>query len=234
MRCTTCGEYIYKARKFNSRKEDVYDRNHLGLRIYRFYIKCTACLSEISYRTDPANTDYVLEAGATRNFDALCKAEKQAELDEKARQEEIKLNPMLLLEERTNASKGELEKMGALEDLYELNTRNKDTELPDEMLIQYRKLKEQEDNEVEKQDEEFVNLVFGTNSNNQKVKRIVDEDDETTSVQQLKIKGDKEIFQNLSKHKGKRKRWERSIGSLSKKSTLHGMVVKRIGDRIPG
>ena len=83
MRCTTCGEYIYKGRKFNSRKEDVDDMNHLGLRIYRFYIKCTSCLSEISFRTDPANTDYVLEAGATRNFEALSKAEKQAEAAEK-------------------------------------------------------------------------------------------------------------------------------------------------------
>jgi hypothetical protein len=57
--------FIYY-RKFNARKEDVDNMNHLGLRIYRFYIKCTACLSEISFRTDPANTDYVLEAGATR------------------------------------------------------------------------------------------------------------------------------------------------------------------------
>ena len=53
MRCTTCGEYIYKVmlfmlmlkimdiilqgRKFNARKEDVDDMNYLGLRIYRFY-----------------------------------------------------------------------------------------------------------------------------------------------------------------------------------------------------
>ena len=50
----------------------------------RFYIKCTACLSEISFRTDPANTDYVLEAGATRNFEALSKAEKQAEAEANA------------------------------------------------------------------------------------------------------------------------------------------------------
>ena len=50
----------------------------------RFYIKCTACLSEISFRTDPANTDYILEAGATRNFEALSKAEKQAEAEANA------------------------------------------------------------------------------------------------------------------------------------------------------
>merc|ERR1712168_775791 len=117
MRCTTCGEYIYKGRKFNSRKEDVDDMNHLGLRIYRFYIKCTACLSEISFRTDPANTDYVLEAGATRNFEALSKAEKIAEEEQKAYQEELKTNPMKLLEERTEQSKNEMDKMEALEEL---------------------------------------------------------------------------------------------------------------------
>ena len=61
MRCTTCGEYIYKGRKFNARKEDVDDMNYLGLRIYRFYIKCTACVSEICFRTDPASTDYIIE-----------------------------------------------------------------------------------------------------------------------------------------------------------------------------
>merc|ERR1711994_602868 len=152
-RCTTCREYIYKGRKFNSRKEDVDDMNHLGLRIYRFYIKCTACLSEISFRTDPANTDYVLEAGATRNFEALSKAENQADLDQKAYQEEIKLNPMKLLEERTEASKNEMERMEALEELQELNKRKLKNELPDEMLSQFKKVKEPDVDEVEKQDE---------------------------------------------------------------------------------
>merc|ERR1712226_13735 len=177
MRCTTCGEYIYKGRKFNSRKEDVDDMNHLGLRIYRFYIKCTACLSEISFRTDPANTDYVLEAGATRNFEALSKAEKQAELDEKAYQEDIKLNPMKLLEERTEASKNEMERMEALEELHELNKRNLKNELPDEMIAQYQKLNEPDEDEVEKQDEEFIKSVFGKDTNNQTIKRIIDEDE---------------------------------------------------------
>ena len=91
--------------------------NHLGLRIYRFYIKCTACLGEISFRTDPANTDYVLEAGATRNFEALAKAEKQAELEAKAYQEELETNPMKMLEERTEQSRNEMERLEAIEEL---------------------------------------------------------------------------------------------------------------------
>jgi hypothetical protein len=39
MRCNTCGEYIYKGKKFNARKEDVENEDYLGIRIYRFYIK---------------------------------------------------------------------------------------------------------------------------------------------------------------------------------------------------
>lgn len=39
MRCATCGEYIYKGKKFNARKEDVENQDYLGIRIYRFYIK---------------------------------------------------------------------------------------------------------------------------------------------------------------------------------------------------
>ena len=40
------------------------------------WFQCTRCLSEISFKTDPANTDYVIEAGATRNFMALKLAEE--------------------------------------------------------------------------------------------------------------------------------------------------------------
>lgn len=209
--------------------------NHLGLRIYRFYIKCTACLSEISFRTDPANTDYVLEAGATRNFEALSKAEKQAELDEKAYQEEIKLNPMKLLEERTEASKNEMERMEALEELHELNKRNLKNELPDAMiskLNEMQKVVEQKEDEAEKQDEEFVMSVFGKDSNNQKIKRIVedsDEDDDQSQAPRKQPKIDKptDILSNRTIDKEKKNDWEKSIGGLSKKSTLKGMIVKK-------
>ena len=87
--------------------------HHLGLRIYQLYIKCTACISDILFRTDLANTDYVIEAGATRNFEALAKAEKLAEEEQKATQEEMKNNPMKLLEECTEASKLEMKKIEA-------------------------------------------------------------------------------------------------------------------------
>jgi len=188
MRCTTCGEYIYKGRKFNSRKEDVDDMNHLGLRIYRFYIKCTACLSEISFRTDPANTDYILEAGATRNFEALSKAEKQAEAEERAHKEELENNPMKLLEERTEASKNEMERMEALEEMQELNKRTIKVDY-DTMLSNYDKLREIEAKKQEEEDEEEIKRVFGKEpSGGVKVKRILDDNDDSSDEETPRAK----------------------------------------------
>jgi len=227
MRCTTCGEYIYKGRKFNSRKEDVDDMNHLGLRIYRFYIKCTACLSEISFRTDPANTDYVLEAGATRNFEALSKAEKQAEQEEKAHQEELQNNPMKLLEERTEASKNEMERMEALEELQEMNKRNVKIDY-DSMLGRYDKLRKDEAQKQEEEDESFIKSVFGKEPNSgSKVKRILDEpdDDSDDDLKRPKVKMAKpekptDILGKSTESKDKS--WQKSIGGMvvAKKNAL--------------
>jgi hypothetical protein len=232
MRCTTCGEYIYKGRKFNSRKEDVDDMNHLGLRIFRFYIKCTACLSEISFRTDPANTDYVLEAGATRNFEALSKAEKIAEQEQKAYQEELKNNPMKLLEERTEASKNEMDRMEALEELQELNKRESKINY-EEMLSNYDRLREQEDAKEEAEDEEFVKKVFGKEGG-VKIKRIIDNEDESDEDSGLynlskpkipKIEQATDFLTDSRLIAPKKQVWEKSVGTLSMKKGA--LVVKK-------
>lgn len=136
MRCKTCGEYIYRGKKFNARKEDVENDDYCGIRIYRFYIKCTRCLQEISFKTDPENTDYVIEAGATRNFMALKLAQEQEERDEEEQKEEEASNPMKLLENRTEQSKQELELLESLEELRELNRRHYNIDF-DALLAKY-------------------------------------------------------------------------------------------------
>jgi hypothetical protein len=47
MKCTSCGEYIYKGRKFNARKETT-EEKYYAIPIYRFYIRCTRCSGEVS------------------------------------------------------------------------------------------------------------------------------------------------------------------------------------------
>lgn len=237
MRCTTCGEYIYKGRKFNAKKEDVDDMNHLGLRIYRFYIKCTACLSEICFRTDPANTDYVLEAGATRNFEALAKAEKQAEEEERARQEELATNPMKLLEERTEASKNEMARMEALEELQEMNKREVKVDYED-MLAKYDRMREAEAARQEEEDEAFIKRVFAKEGGGESVKRILDEgggsdsDEERKAVKQPKVEKATDLLSD-QKPKAKKEVWEKSVGSLEAKKKGLGIIVRKKPQQTP-
>ncbi|KAK0334438.1 Pre-mRNA-splicing factor cwf16, partial [Friedmanniomyces endolithicus] len=68
MKCIACGEYIYKGRKFNARKETT-DEKYYAITIYRFYIRCTRCSAEITFKTDPKHMDYECERGAKRNFE---------------------------------------------------------------------------------------------------------------------------------------------------------------------
>lgn len=157
MRCVTCGEYIYKGKKFNARKEDVEHETYLGIRIYRFYIKCTRCLQEISFKTDPQNTDYEIEAGATRNFMALKLAEEQAKKELDELKEEEASNPMKLLENRTQQSRNEIELLESLEELKDLKQRQLSVNY-DEMLQQYapQETPEQMEERLARQDEEFI------------------------------------------------------------------------------
>lgn len=166
MRCVTCGEYIYKGKKFNARKEDVEDQTYLGIRIYRFYIKCTRCLQEISFKTDPQNTDYEIEAGATRNFMALKLAEEQAQRELDELKEEEANNPMKLLENRTQQSRNEIELLESLEELRDLNRRQQTVDY-DQMLLQFNPTETEEERERRLQlaDEEYIKTVkFGVAS----------------------------------------------------------------------
>ena len=68
MRCTTCGEFVYKGKKFNARKQPT-GESYLGIKIIRFYIKCPRCSGEIRFKTEPKIGDYVCEVGAVRNYE---------------------------------------------------------------------------------------------------------------------------------------------------------------------
>ena len=75
--CNTCGNYIMKGTKFNSRKEDALGEDYLGIQIFRFYFKCSACSAEFTIKTDPQNMDYAVEHGAKRNFEMYKEVEAQ-------------------------------------------------------------------------------------------------------------------------------------------------------------
>eukprot|EP00261_Vitis_vinifera_P033022 XP_019074265.1 PREDICTED: coiled-coil domain-containing protein 94 homolog isoform X2 [Vitis vinifera] len=117
IRCNTCGNYIYKGTKFNSRKEDVIGETYLGIQIFRFYFKCTRCSAELTMKTDPQNSDYVVESGATRNFEPWRAEDEEAESQKQKRDAEEMGDVMKSLENRTLDSKREMDILAALDEM---------------------------------------------------------------------------------------------------------------------
>ena len=134
MKCTACGEYIYKGRKFNARKETT-DEKYLTISIFRFYIRCTRCSGEITFKTDPKNNDYTCERGAKRNFEAWRNPESvelketdQERLDRLQREEDEELeaeerDKMEELEQKMEESKREIAIGDALDSIRMRNAR---------------------------------------------------------------------------------------------------------------
>ncbi|KIK24991.1 hypothetical protein PISMIDRAFT_29032 [Pisolithus microcarpus 441] len=163
MRCNTCGEYIYKGKKFNARKETVEGEDYYGIKIFRFYIKCTLCSAEITFKTDPKNTDYAAEHGASRNFEPWREEKVVEEEDRLARLEEEENNPMKALENRTIDAKREMDILDALQDIKARNARNdragQTIDLAARATVEeveteedrQRRLEEEEDNEIVRQ-----------------------------------------------------------------------------------
>lgn len=123
MRCSSCGEFIYKGRKFNARKETVQGERYLGIRIFRFYIRCPVCASEITYRTDPKNADYACESGAKRNFEPWREERAEEERAKTRKLLEELHNPMSALENRTYDAKKEAEMAETLDEIRLRNSR---------------------------------------------------------------------------------------------------------------
>ncbi|KAA3676075.1 uncharacterized protein DEA37_0014432 [Paragonimus westermani] len=178
MRCLTCNGYIYKAKKFNSRMETAENVDYLGLRHYRFYIRCPSCCAEIIWRTDLENGDYVLEGGAKRNFEALKTAEELEAKRQAEEEEELANNPMKMLEKRTDQSKQEMEMVEVIEDLKQLNQRQAGMEA-DHLLL--RKLWQEEEAQrkaEEEADEQLIKELMA--SRNGVTNRDESEDDGVT------------------------------------------------------
>ncbi|KAG6910886.1 protein CWC16 [Tephrocybe rancida] len=182
MRCNTCGEYIYKGKKFNARKETVEGEDYYGIKIFRFYIKwyvvpiisasntteqpqSTLCSAEITFKTDPKNTDYSAEHGASRNFEPWREEGAVEEEDRLAKLEEEENNPMKALENRTTDSKREMDILDALQDIRARNARNERVGNSVDLLAQLdmEEIEHAEDLErkrLEEEDEKIVRGIF--------------------------------------------------------------------------
>ena len=132
LKCYTCGHYLYIGTKFNMRKETS-DEDYLGIPVLRFYMKCTYCYSEITFKTDPKNHDYVCEHGGARNYEAWRDARAAEEKLQEQREQEEKGNAMKFLENRTKDSRREMDILDALDEIKNISRQNAKI-TPDQMF----------------------------------------------------------------------------------------------------
>ncbi|KAK3190545.1 Pre-mRNA-splicing factor cwf16 [Lecanicillium sp. MT-2017a] len=133
MKCLSCGEFIYKGRKFNSRKETDQEQKYLNIQIFSFHIKCTRCSAEIIFRTDPKNNDYAMVKGAVRNIEPWRNRDEADEsleqrLDRLEREEaeaagEEDRNAMEELEAKNADARREMAAADALDEIRQRNAR---------------------------------------------------------------------------------------------------------------
>jgi len=126
VQCTTCNTFLYRGRKFNSKKEPMGgpQGRYLGIQRWRFYIKCTHCSRAITFCTDPQNADYEMESGGTRNYEVYKDQSKKEEEAAQDQEEEEKVDHMKALENRVLDSQREMADLDNLEEIKAMNRRH--------------------------------------------------------------------------------------------------------------
>ncbi|KAH0921710.1 hypothetical protein HID58_021728, partial [Brassica napus] len=160
VRCNTCGNYIYMGTKFNSRKEDVVGETYLGIQIFRFYFKCTKCSAELTMKTDPQNSDYIVESGASRNYEPWRAEDEAVDKEQQKRDAEEMGDAMKSLENRTLDSKREMDIIAALDEMKSMKSRHATVSV-DAMLEALQRTGAEKVKRIEEEDEAVIKSIFG-------------------------------------------------------------------------
>lgn len=173
--CKTCGQFIYKGTKFNSRKETINGETYLGIEVFRFYFRCTRCSAEISIKTNPRNSDYDVEFGATRNFEPWRAEEEEVEKLQRKKEDEEFGDCMKILEHKTMDSKREIGILDNLEEVKSMKARRANVSV-DAVLEALQRASKEEEERINDEDEALVRSVFEGKSSKGIERRIADED----------------------------------------------------------
>ena len=110
-------------------------------------------------KTDPKNSDYTVESGASRNYEPWRDKATQEEEAEREREEEEEGDAMKALENRTKESKREMDIMAALDEMRSLNARNAKVSLNDALGAIHGKI-DAERKRAEEAEEAQAKAVF--------------------------------------------------------------------------
>ncbi|KAF2320969.1 hypothetical protein GH714_032265 [Hevea brasiliensis] len=166
---------------------------------FRFYFKCTKCSAELAIKTDPQNSDYVIESGATRNFEPWRAEDEEADKERRKRNAEEMDDAMKSLENQTLDSKREMAILAALDEMKSMKSRHATVSV-DAMLEALQKTAAEKEKKVEEEDEALVKSIFERRSK-EVIRRIPDEySDDDDDFNQLS-NANSETMRNNSKRR---------------------------------
>jgi len=122
MVCDSCKEYNYTGTKFTAKTEVIKGEEFLGLKVYRFYGRCRHCWSEFTFKTDPKNSDYTMESGGKRTYEAWKDADAMETQIKQEQEKDAAQDHMKALEQKAVDVQAEMQR---LEDLDAIRTLNK-------------------------------------------------------------------------------------------------------------
>ena len=139
VQCLTCNAYIYKGTKFNCKKETVEDENYCGLKIYRFYFKCTSCSNQFTLKTDPQNSTYVCERGVKALSDPRREEMKKREAEMEQRKKEAEQDVVKRIEQQSKDAMKEMKEVERLEQLKIMQKKNDSISIDDLLDFHHQK-----------------------------------------------------------------------------------------------
>ncbi|KAM0238638.1 hypothetical protein ACHAPO_003606 [Fusarium lateritium] len=187
IRCTRCGNFTYRGRKFNANKEIRQEERYLNIQLIRLSFRCPACSGEIILRTDPKNNDYILLAGAVRNNEPWRNRETENEDDEQRlnrleREEaeaagEEEKNAMEELEAKNMDAQREMAAADALDEIRHRNARiNRSEKEGVDFADTIVRTEDEEREKQEKEDEEAAKKAFAAARARMEMEVIVEDD----------------------------------------------------------
>ncbi|TYH81795.1 hypothetical protein ES332_D02G010400v1 [Gossypium tomentosum] len=134
-------------------------KTYLGIQIFRVFFKCTKCSAEMTIKTDPQNSDYAVESGATRNFEPWRAEDEEAEKERRKRESEEMGDAMKSLENRTLDSKREMDILAALDEMKSMKSRHARVSV-DSMLEALQRTAAEKEKKIEEEDEALIKSIF--------------------------------------------------------------------------
>lgn len=125
-------------------------------------------------KTDPQNSDYTVESGATRNFEPWRAEDEEADNHKRKRDGEEMGDAMKSLENRTLDSKREMDIMAALDEMKSMRSRHAGVS-SEELLQALKRSGEQKEEELHAEDEALITSIF---QNPKPVVLRIDDEDE--------------------------------------------------------